>query len=74
MIVPNKTVTLDESALGSAIAILEQGPDPILLASLYERVADQFQDIDHFLLTLDVLFLLERIDVDFNSKEVSYAS
>ncbi len=73
MITPNKAVTIEESALGLVGVIMKQGPEPKDLLSLYHSVSEQFESIDHFLLTIDVLYVLGRIDVDANTRTVTYA-
>ncbi|WP_368311373.1 ABC-three component system middle component 7 [Luteibacter sp. CQ10] len=72
MIVPNKVVSLNESALGLAPIILAQGPDPISPQALFERVEQKFESIDQFLLTLDLLYVLNRIDLSDASDRISY--
>jgi hypothetical protein len=74
MILPNKIVSLEESALSLMPVVLERGPSSTPLADLYEEVADSFESVDQFLLTLDLLFILERIDVDLITGVVSYVS
>jgi hypothetical protein len=73
VITPNKVIPLDESALGGLSAILSQGPHSRDLVSLYNDVAGRFESIDQFLLTLDVLYVLGRIDIDEIERTVSYA-
>lgn len=73
MISPNKVVTLKDSALGKAGVILSQGPAPIAISALYQRVSKHFDGIDQFLLTLDLLFVLERINVDQGTRMITYA-
>lgn len=74
MITPNKVVTLENSALGLAGVILGQGPAPIELMKLYHIVSKNFESIDQFLLTIDLLHVLGRLDIDFQTREVIYAS
>lgn len=73
MIAPNKAIPIEESALGLARVILACGPGPIDLLRLYQKVAQKFESIDHFLLTLDVLYVLDRIDLDPLTRTVTYA-
>jgi hypothetical protein len=72
MIAPNKAVPIEASALGRSEIILERGPAPIELRRLYQDVSKRFESIDQFLLTLDLLYLLGRLDIDFQKKMVSY--
>lgn len=73
MITPNKVITLPESALGKTPAILEAKGVQVTLAGLYKTVAREFESIDQFLLTLDVLYVLGRIDIDLPTGMVTYA-
>ncbi|CAD0363721.1 hypothetical protein CFBP498_49290 (plasmid) [Xanthomonas hortorum pv. vitians] len=72
MISPNKVVRLKDSALGKTVFILSQGSAPIGVSALYQRVAKNFDSIDQFLLTLDLLFVLERIDIDPGTRMITY--
>lgn len=72
MIVPNKIVTLENSALGLATIILDQGPNPIGLLNLYDKVSTNFESIDQFILTLDLLYVLGSIDLDYQTGIISY--
>lgn len=74
MITPNKVVPLSASVLGLLTHVLKAGPAPTHLADLFQQVGDKFESIDQFLLTLDVLFLLDRLTVDFSTKRIIYAA
>ncbi len=74
MITPNKVVPLSASVLGHLPHLLKAGPDPIRVADLFQQVGDKFESIDQFLLALDLLFLLDRLTVDFNTAKVTYAA
>ena len=74
MIAPNKAIAVGESALGKATSVLQAGTAPIDLLRLYESVASEFDGIDQFLLTLDVLYVLGRIDIDLATRTVTYAA
>ncbi len=74
MITPNKVVPLSASVLGRLTHVLKAGPGPTRLADLFQQVGDQFESIDQLLLALDVLFLLDRLTVDFSTEKVVYAA
>lgn len=74
MITPNKAVSLETSALGLSAIILDHGPDPIELIRLYHLVSKSFESIDQFLLTIDLLYVLGRLEVDFQKRTVFYVS
>lgn len=73
MITPNKIVTLESSALGMADVILNCGPDSIELLHLFQKVENRFESIDQFILTLDLLYVLGRVDIDFRTRTLTYA-
>lgn len=64
---------MSESALGRAAVILRtKGPQDNIVC-LYDRARKDFESIDQFLLTLDVLFILGHIEVDMVTGAVTYA-
>ena len=74
MITPNKVVPLDTSVIGRIVDILKAGPLPVRVEELFAEVGEQFESVDQFLLALDVLYILDRIDVDFQREMVVYAA
>jgi hypothetical protein len=70
---PNKVITLRESALGRAPLILREKASQVNLTSLYDKVGGEFESIDQFLLTIDVLYILGQINVDLSTGVVIYA-
>ena len=73
MIAPNKVIPLKGTTIGTAKFILDHGPEDIDVVSLYKKVEGKFESIDQFLLTLDTLFVLGKISVDFNTRIIKYA-
>jgi hypothetical protein len=72
LISPNKVITLRESALGRAPVILREKASRTNLARLYNTVRKDFESIDQFLLTLDVLYILGQVDVDLSTGALTY--
>ena len=72
MITPNKTVTLKESALGAAAIIMEYGPGTVDLLELYKKSIKNLESADQFLLAIDILYVLGRIQINFEARTVSY--
>lgn len=64
MIVPNKATPLRESILFKMLAILEEDFETIELLELYDKVSHLFEGIDEFVFSLDVLFIIEKINVN----------
>ena len=71
MITPNKVLPLARSALGLARFLLEEAPNSESISELQERTAKHFESIDQFILTVDLLFVLDRISVDFETGKIS---
>lgn len=74
MITPNKVVPLSASVLGHLVQVLKAGSDSISVLDLFQQVGDKFESIDQFLLALDVLYILDRLTVDFKTQRVVYAA
>lgn len=72
MITPNKFIALDASILGKLDIILSEHPDQVGIRDLYREVAHRFDSADEFLLAIDVLFILGRIDLDFRTASIFY--
>lgn len=64
MIVPNKAISYDESILSKLPLILKRvGTAKISVVTLYHETKSSFTDISQFLIALDTLFLLEKINI-----------
>lgn len=72
MITPNKFTPLDQSILAKLSVILKQEAYVIPLRELYRSVSNSFENVDQFLLAIDVLYVLGKINVDFETEMVSY--
>ena len=71
MITPNKVVPLAKSALGLARVLLEEAQNSESIWEHPERTSKPLESIDKFILTVDVLFVLGRICVDFETGRIS---
>lgn len=73
MIVPNKVISFSESIIGKMLFILKQvSKEDLTIEQLYISTQDYFEEIDEFIYSLDVLYLLDAIQVDFNKGVVKY--
>lgn len=72
MITPNKFIALDQSILAKLEIVLDQLTSRASIRDLYRDIAHRFDTADQFLLALDVLYILGRINVDFRSSTVSH--
>lgn len=73
MIYPNKTIALKDSIIYKMIVILEtQVNSEISLLDLYSKTKNNFTNIDEFIYSLDVLYILNKIEVDFKTETLKY--
>jgi len=72
MITPNKVMALGSSALGLTRVVLEEAPNSDSISDLQQRTSKHFESIDQFLLTVDLLFVLGRISVDFDTGRIAH--
>lgn len=63
VIVPNKAVPYDSSLLSKLPFVLFSLSYPTSPTELYAKVGQHFEDLNQFLLTLDTLFVLAKIDI-----------
>ncbi|MBR7369182.1 hypothetical protein LVT82_09550 [Klebsiella variicola subsp. variicola] len=63
MIVPNKSIPLKDSIIFKMLAVLEEDFDVIDLIDLYDKVSVSFSNLDEFLYSLDVLFILGKVEL-----------
>ena len=71
MITPNKFTDLDSSILAKLEIIIDETIGSKSIRDLYRALAHRFETADEFLLALDVLYILGRVNVDFKTATVS---
>lgn len=64
MIVPNKFISLDQSLISKLPHMLIGLADAKSVLKFFEENHKTFEDVGEFLLALDVLFVLGRVDFD----------
>jgi hypothetical protein len=65
MILPNKVIKFEESVIGKMSYILDVIKyGGVTISDLYESVSDKFEDINQFILAIDVLYILDAIEYD----------
>ncbi|SFJ54441.1 hypothetical protein SAMN02799624_04932 [Paenibacillus sp. UNC496MF] len=73
MIVPNKVISFSESIIGKMPIIIRRlSKQDMTVKELFFTTQDYFEEIDEFIYSLDVLFLLNAIKVDFDKGVVTY--
>ena len=70
MIFPNKFISFDSSILSKLHIIREIDVKKISLVELYYELHKKFDSMDEFLYFIDVLYLLDYLEVDFEKEEV----
>lgn len=73
MIYPNKNIRFEESIIYKMISLLEQRErSTINIHELYNETRSKFKNIDEFIISLDVLYALDMINVDFENENIQY--
>ncbi|MEG0693686.1 MAG: hypothetical protein RR444_11480 [Oscillospiraceae bacterium] len=73
MILPNKLITFKESVLAKTVIILDEvATHDIKASELYDRVKDKFEDLNQYIIALDVLFALEKIKINAEARTIEY--
>lgn len=70
MITPNKFTSFDQSLLSKLPYILEALTVAIRLTDLYKEVEINFEDVSEFTACIDILYVLDRIDLNRDSGEI----
>ncbi|MCY8175647.1 hypothetical protein MOE00_02545 [Bacillus inaquosorum] len=75
MIVPNKVIRFSDSVIGKMPIILENiSEKEMKIKELFFTTQNHFDEIDEFVYSLDVLYILDAIKVDFDKGVVTYVS
>lgn len=73
MIYPNKNIRFEESIIFKMISILEEREKLIInIHELYNETKNKFKNTDEFIISLDVLYALDMINVDFENENIEY--
>jgi hypothetical protein len=73
MIYPNKNIRFEESIIYKMISVLElQEKSSINIHELYNQTKTKFKNTDEFIISLDVLYALDMINVDFETENIEY--
>lgn len=73
MITPSKYTTLDQSIMFKMLSLLKERRSTVSVQDLYAEHSQDYDAIDEFLLCLDALYVLNKIDINFDTGEVVYA-
>ena len=73
MIYPNKHIRFEESIIYKMIHILENGDErDVDIHELFSQTKKRFKNADEFIYSLDVLYVLDMIEVDFPNETIRY--
>ena len=73
MIVPNKVISFNSSVVSKLSRILDLlASKSFSVVGLYDELHEQFDNIDHFLVTLDALYALRRVEIDSKTGIITY--
>ena len=73
MIVPNKLISYKESIIYKMISLIrDEENENISILDLYIECKHNYSCIDEFIYSIEVLYILDAIDIDFDRGEISY--
>jgi len=71
---PSKFTNFDKSILAKVSMLILDGVESISLSELMETRLDKFEDVSEFMLALDVLFVLEKIELEEGKGMIKYVN
>lgn len=71
---PNKFTTFDKSILAKISLLIIDEIDSISISELIGLRLQKFEDISEFMLALDVLYVLGKIELDENQGIINYVN
>ena len=73
MILPNKLISFQDCILAKTVYILEKISDSdFSVIGLYEQVETHFEDLNEYMLALDVLYVLCKIKYNEGLQVIQY--
>ena len=73
MILPNKLISFQDCILAKTVYILEKISDSdFSVIGLYEHVETHFEDLNEYMLALDVLYVLGKIKYNEGLQVIQY--
>lgn len=73
MILPNKLISFQDCILAKTVYILEKISDSdFSVIGLYEQVETHFEDLNEYMLALDVLYALGKIKYNEELQVIQY--
>ena len=73
MILPNKLISFQDCILAKTVYILEKISDSdFSVIGLYDQVEAHFEDLNEYLVALDVLYVLGKIEYNEELQVIQY--
>lgn len=74
MIFPDKLVSFQDSIIAKSVYILKElQNNELFVSDLFIATKEYFEDVSEFLLALDTLYLLGKINLNDKSQVIQYA-
>lgn len=74
MIFPDKLVAFQDSIIAKSVYILKElQTNELVVSDLFVATKEYFEDVSEFLLALDALYLLGKINFNDESQVIQYA-
>ncbi|WP_122243318.1 ABC-three component system middle component 7 [Pseudomonas syringae] len=71
MITPNKLISLAHSSLGQVDKIFNAFEERTSVTELYKKLKFSFESVDLFIYAIETLYLVDVLEVDFNTGMIS---
>ena len=72
MSLPSKFTNFNNSILCKMLVVLEKKFKTIGLLELYHEIESNFSNIDEYIYSIDVLYVLGYIEVDIDKGDITY--
>lgn len=74
MLLPNKFISLENSIMGKMPCVLRVLNEGMTVSQLYDVCHKNFPDVAEFIMALDMLYVLDKISVDYDTGVVSHVN
>lgn len=71
---PNKFTSFDKSILAKITNLIIEEVDSIALSELMKLRLNKFEDISEFMLALDILYVLGKVNLDEEKGVINYVN
>ncbi|TKJ91417.1 hypothetical protein PaeCFBP13512_08725 [Paenibacillus sp. CFBP13512] len=73
MIIPNKVLKFQDTIMSKMLIVLSELIEhEQTISELYENTNDQLDSIEEFIYSIDTLYLLDAIEINWESRMVNY--